>query len=612
MPTDFNENVNCYIGDTGTGKSLALELLRFGLDQCTTVKKVEKEVHSMLSEELKDMGTVHIVIRKGDTHYLVERTWTNPQAEPVISRINEEEVEKLNNAINMKLFSPIKAFSQSEIIEFARDPEVRLSLTDDLIDISGEKTEIYSLKVSLRENASSILAEQSRKSNIEEGLGELPGLVETKKQLDKALDDKRIQDHQLWYKEKIVVEQAESQFSKLTDNIEPTISVLEVEMSQEDEIKNLPNQDIIEEMQKIYEEWENEIDGFKKGISDRLTSIREKVGGLIGRWKARFDKEEAKYKKLLAEIDKDNLGLQTLSERRIRLIEQISVLEKRKVELENEVIPRINQLNADRNTLLTQMQEKRREITNKREDKAKELSQKLGNKIRLNVHSRQNTTDFRNDIKNIQTGARLHDPEIELIAKNCHPVSFIKHLLNQEFDALSEQSQVDRGRLSRVYEAIVERKRLDELYEMQLTDVDDIIEVMLEVEKGEYKAIENLAHGQKCMVVLMVALAEGEFPLIVDQPEDALHAPGIEEGIVSTLRSRRGIRQCIFATRNANIIVSADAEQIFALRADAHQGELNHCGCLDNFDQKSLVIYHVEGGKEAFERRKTMYSLIPN
>jgi len=138
------------------------------------------------------------------------------------------------------------------------------------------------------------------------------------------------------------------------------------------------------------------------------------------------------------------------------------------------------------------------------------------------------------------------------------------------------------------------------------------IEVMLEVEKGEYKAIENLAHGQKCMVVLMVALAEGEFPLIVDQPEDALHAPGIEEGIVSTLRSRRGIRQCLFATRNANIIVSADAEQIFALRADAHKGELVSCGCLDNYDQKSLVIYHVEGGEEAFERRKTKYSLSPN
>ena len=608
----FNENVNCYIGDTGTGKSLALELLRFGLDQCTTVEKVEKEVHSMLSEELKDMGTVHIVIRKGDTYYLVERTWTNPQVEPVISRISKEEVEKLDDAIAMKLFFPIKAFSQSEIIEFARDPEVRLSLTDDLIDISSEKTEIYSLKVSLRENATSILAEQSRKFSIEEGLGELPGLVETKKQLDKALDDKKIQNHQLWYKERKIVEDAESQFNNLTDKLAPMISALKLEMAQEEEIKQLPNQDIIGELKNIYEEWEKELDKLKKGVSERLTSIIEKLGGLIGRWKTRFEKEEGEYKKLLAEIDKDNLGLQTLSDRRNILIEQISVLEKRKSELENDVIPKIYKLQEDRDKILTEMQQKRRGITIKRESKAKELSQKLENKIRLNIHSRENTNDFKNDIRKIQTGGRLQVTDIEQIAKNCHPISFVKNLLNQDFDTLSEQSQVDKAKFLRVYEAILERNRLDELYEMQLTDVDDIIEVMLEVEKGEYKAIENLAHGQKCMVVLMVALAEGEFPLIVDQPEDALHAPGIEAGIVSTLRSRRGIRQCIFATRNANIIVSADAEQIFALKADAHQGELVSCGCLDNFDQKSLVIYHVEGGEEAFERRKTMYSLRPN
>ena len=74
------------------------------------------------------------------------------------------------------------------------------------------------------------------------------------------------------------------------------------------------------------------------------------------------------------------------------------------------------------------------------------------------------------------------------------------------------------------------------LYDLQLTDVEDVIEVQLEVSQGNYRPLEELSHGQKCMVVLMVALAEGDFPLLVDQPEDALHAPSIEEGIVSTLR----------------------------------------------------------------------------
>ena len=174
---------------------------------------------------------------------------------------------------------------------------------------------------------------------------------------------------------------------------------------------------------------------------------------------------------------------------------------------------------------------------------------------------------------------------------------------------LATKSGLEPTKFSRLWETIVERDRLSALYELQLTDVEDVIEVQLQVAQGTYRRLEDLSHGQKCMVVLMVALAEGDFPLIVDQPEDALHAPSIEEGIVATLRSGRGSRQCLFATRNANILVSADAEQIIALEADAQRGQVAGTGSLDRFDHRQLIIYHVEGGEEAFQRRKTMYTL---
>ena len=104
----------------------------------------------------------------------------------------------------------------------------------------------------------------------------------------------------------------------------------------------------------------------------------------------------------------------------------------------------------------------------------------------------------------------------------------------------------------------------------------------------------------------MVALAEGKFPLLVDQPEDALHAPSIEEGIVATLRSRRGIRQCIFATRTANILVPADSEQIIALEVDVHRGTVVGMGSLDRFDHRNLIIYHIEGGPSPEGRLSTL------
>lgn len=606
----MNENVNCFIGDTGSGKSVAIELIRFGLNQIPRVTKIQQEVAHLLSEQLGDLGTVHILLKKDDTYYLVERIWGDLPVPPVIRRLSNQGLEQIEGEFDMHIFFPIKAFSQSEIIEFAREPEVRLSLTDDLIDCTEENTNIKDLKISLRQNAASILTEQNKEANILEELSDLPRLGEERQRIDNFLKDARITRHHQWYKEKTVIEKAEEQFSDLASNLESALSPLQVTMSLTEETGDLPNPELIEELRTIYSDWQKQVDSYKQEMGEKIVTIQEKLGSLKGRWNTRFVKEEEEYHKLLAEIDKDGVGLEALSERRQILEGNIATLEERKKELQKNIRPRIKKLQSERESLLTELQGNRKAITAKREAKARELSEKLENRIRLHVKSRANIGEFRSSIQQVSQGARLYREELDLLSK-CHPITLVKHMFAQDFDALSEESGVELYKLSKFWDTIQERGRLDELYELQLADVEDIIEVMLRVEKGEYKLLEDLAHGQKCMVVLMVALAEGDFPLIVDQPEDALHAPSIEEGIVSTLRSRRGMRQCIFATRNANILVSADAEQILALRADAHHGKLIGYGSLDRFDHRHLVIYHVEGGEEAFERKRTIYTLRP-
>ena len=134
----FNENVNCFIGDTGSGKSVATELLRFGLDQQPSASKILAEVTSLLNQQLGSLGTVHILLAKGKSRYLVERSWSNPPEKPLVQRIAETGLVPVEN-MDIRSFFPVKCFSQSEIIEFAREPEVRLSLTDDLIDVRIEQ-----------------------------------------------------------------------------------------------------------------------------------------------------------------------------------------------------------------------------------------------------------------------------------------------------------------------------------------------------------------------------------------------------------------------------------------------------------------------------------------
>lgn len=607
----FNENVSCFIGDTGSGKSVAIELLRFALGQQAGVQKIQREVESLLEQQLGHLGVVHLLISRGSARYLVERTWGKPPGAPVVQRVTEVGLQPLDE-LDVRLFFPIKGFSQSEIIEFAREPEVRLSLTDDLIDCSTELASIKDIKAGLRKNAAEIATAQAKEDNMRSQLSERPSLAEDLKRIDSILTDPRITKQQHWYSEQKLFNDAKQHVDLLNDKVADLTAPLDLVSLWPDDMSNLPNQDLLSRAKKAYQDWQDHLAAMRDGTKTKLRDLVENVNLVRREWRERFDKAESEYRQLLAQLDDDGVGLQALSERRKGIQQRISTLEEIDRSLQKDIQPRIQSLQTERQGLLDELQDNRRAITKKREEKAKELSARLSHKIRLQVHARANTGSFERALSDIAQGSYLHRPELDTLAVKCHPVSVVNRMLALDFDGLATQSGLESSKMARLWETILDRSRLEELYELQLTDVEDVIEVQLEVAQGNYRRLEDLSHGQKCMVVLMVALAEGDFPLLVDQPEDALHAPSIEEGIVSTLRSGRGSRQCIFATRNANILVSADAEQIIALRADAKNGQVAGTGSLDRFDHRQLIIYHVEGGEDAFRRRRTMYALEPS
>ena len=441
---------------------------------------------------------------------------------------------------------------------------------------------------------------------------ERSSLIEEVSQLDKVLSDTRIAQQQQWYREQVLFENSRTHFNQQLNGLNATMEPLNISITWPDDIDILPSKDLLRKMQGTFQAWQKHVSGVRTETKSKLRELTKTLQELREQWDERFGTAEAAYRQLLEALDKEGVGFQALSERRKGIQERISILDDRDRELREDILPGIQALEAEREELLTKLQNNRNAITGKREKKAESLTAKLKHKIRLKVHSRAHIDGFERALQEIAKGSRLQGSDLKILAAACHPIAFVKRLLAKDFDSISTQSGLESSKLARMKDTIVERDRLVQLYTLQLTDVEDIIEVQLEVAHGNYRPLEELSHGQKCMVVLMVALAEGDFPLLVDQPEDALHAPSIEEGIVSTLRSGRGTRQCIFATRNANILVSADVEQIIALQADSQHGQVAGTGSLDRFDHRQLIIYHVEGGKEAFQRRKTMYTLEPS
>jgi hypothetical protein len=66
--------------------------------------------------------------------------------------------------------------------------------------------------------------------------------------------------------------------------------------------------------------------------------------------------------------------------------------------------------------------------------------------------------------------------------------------------------------------------------------------------------------------------------------------------------------QFIFATHNPNIPVLGDAEQIHACSFQDGKIEIKS-GALDDPMQQNSIVEIMEGGKEAFERRKEIYQV---
>jgi hypothetical protein len=120
--------------------------------------------------------------------------------------------------------------------------------------------------------------------------------------------------------------------------------------------------------------------------------------------------------------------------------------------------------------------------------------------------------------------------------------------------------------------------------------------------------LQRLSMGQKGTVLLKLMLAEGEHPLIVDQPEESLDNRFIYDELVGAFRDAKSKRQVLIATSNANLVVNTDAEQVVVARFQ--DGEISYrSGALEDLSIREDVTAILEGGEEAFRRREEKYGL---
>ena len=123
------------------------------------------------------------------------------------------------------------------------------------------------------------------------------------------------------------------------------------------------------------------------------------------------------------------------------------------------------------------------------------------------------------------------------------------------------------------------------------------------------KQLKNHSLGQRASALILFVLSQRDNDLVViDQPEDDLDNQTIYEDVVKLVRKLKPKTQFIFATHNPNIPVLGDAEQIIACAYDEDAMQTK-VGSIDCPVLQEAIVSIMEGGSEAFRRRKEIYQV---
>jgi predicted ATPase len=123
------------------------------------------------------------------------------------------------------------------------------------------------------------------------------------------------------------------------------------------------------------------------------------------------------------------------------------------------------------------------------------------------------------------------------------------------------------------------------------------------------KELQHHSLGQRASALILFVLSQKDNDvIIIDQPEDDLDNQTIYEDVIKLICEMKSEVQFIFATHNPNIPVLGDAEQVHACSFMDNKVSVSS-GSVDKQTTQRTIVDIMEGGQEAFNRRKEIYQI---
>lgn len=601
----FSNNLTCIIGGRGAGKSTMLESLR----ECSGNRSELNVVDSEVWPE-------RILLQYED------------EAGQIISFMREKNGDTANISDSEGLSKvQIESYGQGETaktIQFSeKNPQFLIDFLNSFLDLESFHVEDKSYRELLNENQSKL-----RALRIE--VYQIPEVTKTKVNLEGKL--KQLQQDKA--SDLVNFHLALIRETEIRNNIRVDLNTL---VNKYKEI--LSDKTIFESFEKING------DEIKVG-KDNFVQVKEivkKFGEIVS----------SKQIELNTELS------QKIAELRVQLdawkckeTEIQAKIEAKKKELEDKGIPfdlgKINQITKDVVTYQTKLkllQQKEVELKVLLKERDDIIKKRIDIKNSIHAHhyafAKMTNDNLKNSVDNFFVSVKYREggyspafeqaiknlsqwrilKKSELLAQNITPIDFAKAIRKKNLDFM--KGIVDESG-SRIYSdeeintLLIKATDSYNYEDFDSLDFDDkpsiIVTKIVEDGSGNtqhvHRPLNQLSLGQQQSILLAILLqSKSKVPLLIDQPEDNLDSEFIYKSIVANLRKIKEHRQVIIVTHNPNIAVLGDAELIIPLKSTSIKSMVLDRGSIDNENTRKLCCEILEGGKQAFQRRREIYKI---
>lgn len=580
---EFSSELNTLIGIRGSGKSSVIEILRYALGIQLTGSSADSDYKNDLIAHILGSGgkvIVKVFNKQDNKEYRIEKIYG--QKENIYDDATNLHQDCSINAI---LDTPVY-FGQKDLSTKKEGFETDLlkglvgnHLDEVLRDIDSKKREIKSIISEIQSSQDLTGLKEKTESEIKDAEQKIQYFKEN------GLEDKL---------------KLQTQFNQDTDTLtrirvhaKEFIEDIDSLISKYDQTFTTPapsceiNKLIFEEVTAAILEFKKELDNIKNNKGNCNVALR-KIENTIKELNVKSEEMSEEFAKMKREINSDTLNpdtfltlTRTISTSKLK-IEEINKRVEKQTQLKNNLLSEFGELN---NLWLKEF--------NILKDETQKINRTNAN-LNISIDFKGQKDYFKDKLKSTFKGTGLRE-------------TIYENIINEFADFIEiyrDEEKTKRVVGINMFGTFMERLN-ENATDLLTFRVKDRVTI-------SYKGKELNKHslGQRASALILFLLAQKDNDiLIIDQPEDDLDNQTIYDEVIKEIQKLKGRMQFIFATHNANIPVLGDSEKVVACSFEDESKIELLAGTIDTKSIQKTIVDIMEGGEDAFNKRKNIYSI---